>query len=106
MSHELIDRLTSGLSIYTVSKGCVKARIFFSHRGLKTTAIFHEYGSSPAAQNVSGCGYDVQGEALKNIFSDYGQQYGEVAAALQTVQGDGEWQRLLTTAGYIVQRIC
>lgn len=107
MSHEIIDKLTAGLQIYTVSGGgCVKARVFFGRSGSKMIAVFHEYGSSPVSSEVEGYGYDLQGTALRQIMFAYGQEKGSVADTLKHVQDDGEWHNLLREAGYIVQQIC
>ena len=110
MSHEIIDKLTAGLQIYTVSGGgCVKARVFFGRlprNWSKMIAVFHEYGSSPVSSEVEGYGYDLQGTALRQIMFEYGQEKGSVADTLKHVQDDGEWHNLLREAGYIVQQIC
>ena len=110
MSHEIIDKLTAGLQIYTVSGGgCVKARVFFGRlprNWSKMIVVFHEYGSTPVSSEVEGYGYDLQGSALRQIMSTYGQEKGSVADTLKHVQDDGEWHNLLREAGFIVQQIC
>lgn len=107
MSHKIIDKLTEGLQIYTVSGGgCVKARVIFGRKGLKMVAVFHEYGSAPVSSEVEGYGYDLQGTALRRIMFTYDQEKGSVADTLKHVQDDGEWHNLLREAGYIVQQIC